>query len=252
MQTPARILRAQACDIDPALNDLTTREIAQRDYILKLGQALMARNGPHAMSFTSFAHAMKMAPTTLRKHYCDLDALLAAILRRHLKAIATALGALPRDTPDLPKARRQVFLEATSSGFAALSPAHHLFARYYHTLPADEREPIETTWFGLAELLAPGHGHRALALLDASLFSPAQVETMLAALAAPSAAAPPPEIQPKPEPEPEPQAQPQPQPQPITLRPATFLMPPGENRLCPRHPDDVYILPLADSAAAPP
>jgi AcrR family transcriptional regulator len=236
MQIPARILRAEACDLDPSLRDLTIAQEEQRDRIMAIAQTLMMRHGPHAISFTAFARALKIGPATLRRYFCDLDELLGVILTRHLMALSRAISEIPRDTPNLHAARRAAYVRATRAAFGALTGEHYLFTAYHHMLPPDQLEPLRDIHFSLANMLCPERPHEALALLEGPALDPAQIEAALAAIihAKPQPAAPPPVPQPEPA---DPEA-------PLILRSR------HENGLSAKHPDDVYILKPSGHAGA--
>jgi AcrR family transcriptional regulator len=126
MEIPHRILRAHALDLDPTLRDLTTRELERQERILKIAQSLFVRYGRHTITFRGLATAMKMATATLRKHYTCLDALLAALLHRHLQQITKAMGEVPQEAPNraqAPRRRRRLFRGARPLRLPARHPA---------------------------------------------------------------------------------------------------------------------------------
>src|SRR5271154_1899663 len=112
MNTPARILRAtaEAHHIRPAP---TPRQLAQENRIVAVAQTVMAEHGRHTITLTAMALALRIARSTLRHYFCDLDALLAEILHRHLHRLARALAEIPFDDPDLHRKRRAAYLAAT-------------------------------------------------------------------------------------------------------------------------------------------
>lgn len=253
MHTPARILQAHADDIDRSSRDLTTKELERRDLVLRIAEDLFARFGRHTITFTNLALAMRMAPGTLRRLFLDLDILFAEILRRHLFAIASAMGDVPHDAPDQAALRRAAYLKATRLPFGGLTKPHLLLVRDLAVLPEDLRESLESIRLSLGYNLAPGNPHGALALLDMPCFDAAQIEAMLAALPhQPS------EMQPAASPAPAepPLAELLPFKPPAAARPApkTAAAEPEaapDNFTWPeRHPDDVYIFPDARAAAA--
>jgi AcrR family transcriptional regulator len=185
MQTPARILRALADRRDPNPLILTERQRRREERILLLAQHLFATEGRTRISFTNMAIALRMATSTLRWHFADLEALLAAILHRHLQAVATHLAQIPQSTPGAEQLRRAAYLEYTRTGFGGLTEAHLLFVRDRHLLPDDELEPIESLRRSIGHLLAGQNGAEALLLLDAPHIDGARIELMLAALAPP-------------------------------------------------------------------
>lgn len=163
---------------------LSPKAEAQRSHILDAAEAVFAAHPRHTLTTTAIAEALRIAPRRLRYFFADPDALLAALLRRHLEMVISCLAALPAPTP--PRLRAQAYWLATRTG-ATLSVAHRLYCQLRHTLPADERPAIETLRQALAETL--GHGSPAiLDLLDQPWLTEAQLDAALAlAASAPTA-----------------------------------------------------------------
>jgi len=182
MQTNPRTLRAEADAFDRQLRFPTERDRQQRDHILTVAQALLARHGRHTISFTALAAALRMAPATLRRHFIDLDALLGDILGRHLLALSAALGEIPFDHPDRARQKRQAYFTYTRGAFGGLTEAHLLYTRDRHLLPDDILTSLELTRDGIGDLLAGPHAREALLLLDTPYIPLANIEAMLAAL----------------------------------------------------------------------
>src|ERR1700676_629281 len=109
MHTPARILRATA-ENHHGRPEPTARELAREERIVAVAQTVMADHGRHTVTLTNMALAVRMAPATLRHYFCDLDALLAEILHRHLTRLATAFGEIPYDDPEIHRKRRAAYL----------------------------------------------------------------------------------------------------------------------------------------------
>jgi len=198
MLIPARILRAHAMDVAPSLRDLTAREIQREELILTTAAHLLARFGAAAISFTNLAIAIKVAPSTLRKHFPDFPALLGEIMRRHLQTLVSAIAAVPRDAPDRRRLQRAAYIEATRF-LGAPTAAHLILVTHRTTLPDDERESVNAIRDQIGEILAGANGEAALNLLDCSCYDTAQIERMLIAafceperVAAPTEAPPPP------------------------------------------------------------
>ena len=182
MQTNPRTLRAEADAFDRQLRFPTERDRQQREHILTVAQALLARHGRHTISFTTLAAALRMAPATLRRHFIDLDALLGDILGRHLLALAAALGEIPFDHPDRARQKRAAYFTYTRGAFGGLTEAHLLYTRDRHLLPDDILTSLELTRDGLGDLLAGPNAREALLLLDTPYIPLANIEAMLAAL----------------------------------------------------------------------
>jgi AcrR family transcriptional regulator len=153
-----------------------------RTRILNGAQRLMANHGRGAIRLTDFALAMRMAPQTIRRHFVDLDCVLAQILHRHLMAIVRALGEIPRDAPNRASAHRSAYLAATRTLFGNPTEAHLLLIRDRHLLPPDLREPLEAHRAAIGEILAGPHATTALALLDTPELDATQIEAALTAI----------------------------------------------------------------------
>jgi len=203
MQTPLRILRRRAIEIDPAIADLTPRQQLRERLILAVATDLFARFGPYAISFTNLARSMKMAPATMRWHFADLHALLGEIMRRHLQALRTAIEAVPSGAPDRRRLQRAAYVNATREG-AGLTQVHHILTAYRTQLPDDERELVDALRDQLGLALGGAKGEAVLALLDFPQFGAEQIECMLQAAfrtSAPAEAPPAPGPQTAPTPE---------------------------------------------------
>jgi AcrR family transcriptional regulator len=189
-----RILRATANSLDRDPPSLTARQQAQQERILTLGQALFARYGYQSLNLANLALALSIGKATLRRHFVDLDALLAAILQRHLLQIAGALAAISPTAPDAAQQRRAAYIQATRAPFGGLNEAHLLLIRDRHLLPEDELTAIEETRATLGILLAGDAAEEAFTFLDAPSLQPAEIETLIAALiTARTSPAPPPQ-----------------------------------------------------------
>jgi AcrR family transcriptional regulator len=225
METPHRILRAHAEDLDPTLRDLTIREIGRQERIHKVAQSLFVRYGRHTITFRGLATAMKMATATLRKHYTCLDALLAALLHQHLMHISKAFGDVPHDAPNRPKALRAAYLAATRTGLGGFTEAHALFVMQRATLPPDLLESIEEIHLGLGARLGGPSALETLTFMDNPAVDAARIDAILATYEAPPA---------KPEPAPPPQ---------IRLATSnTIVIAKRGKGLIEHDPDDVFIV----------
>jgi AcrR family transcriptional regulator len=184
MRTPDRILRADAEKLERDPPDLTQRELEQYTRILAVTEGLMARHGIHTMTASGHAQALRMGPATLRRHFSDLDILLATLISRHQRKIAHALAQVPRDAPDRAQKLRAAYLAYTRADPGAVTDAHLLLVRDRHLLPEDLLTHIEQTRRNLGETLAPGHAEEALALLDMPALDAPCIEAALAAITA--------------------------------------------------------------------
>ena len=182
MNISARVLRASAADRIPSHPSLTLREREQREIIVHTGRTMMAQFGHHAIKMADFAAAIRLSPATIRRHFSDLDNLLATILREHLMQIVTAIGTITRTTPGRARACRAAYLDATRTGLGAPTEAHLLLIRDRHLLPADELASIEAIRDNIGEVLAGEHAELTLAMLDTPQIHPSRMEAALLAL----------------------------------------------------------------------
>jgi AcrR family transcriptional regulator len=142
MEINARILRAQVNKVAPP-PPLTPRQQARETRILTAAEHLLAQHGTENITYRLLAVALTLTTATLRWHFVDLHALLAEILRRHLKTIAEALQAIPANQPD---ARIAAYRAATHHQDGTPKDAHILLLRDRHLLPPDELDDIEPAY----------------------------------------------------------------------------------------------------------
>jgi AcrR family transcriptional regulator len=184
MPLPLRIIRTTALEFDPRPRAFSPREQERHDRILQTATGVMARHGRNEITFSAFAGAMRLDRQALRFHFADLDALLADILHRHLRALSAALGNIPAGTTDRPRAWRAAWRAYTRTAFGGLTDPHLLLVRDRHLLPDDLRPGIEATLQPLVQLLAGRDRHltpdEILAILDNPDLTPEEVEVQLA------------------------------------------------------------------------
>jgi hypothetical protein len=98
MNTPSRILRATVENRHkrPAP---TIRELEREDRFIAGAQTAFAEHGRHKVTLTSMATRPAHLRAMLRHCFCDLDALLAEILHRHLTSLARPSAKSPTTTP---------------------------------------------------------------------------------------------------------------------------------------------------------
>jgi AcrR family transcriptional regulator len=192
MNTPARILRATA-ERHHRRPEPTPRQLASEDRILAVARTVMAEHGRDTITLAGMALALRIAASTLRHYFCDLDALLSEILCRHLQRLAYALGDVPHDAPDRLPRMRAAYLAHTRTIQGGFTEAHLLLVRDRHLLPGDLLPRIEALRHDLGDILAYGHAEEVLALLDDRELNAPAIEARLAAITAPAppAAAPP-------------------------------------------------------------
>jgi AcrR family transcriptional regulator len=169
MLTSPRILRADAQRFEPALCQLTPRQQARHDRILRVSRYLFARYSRATLTFGTLATALRIGAGTLRFHFVDLDALLACLLRTHLENIAAGLAEIPANAPDRGRKLRAAYIAATRSADGALTSDHIILLRDRALLPLDEAEPIEQLRAEIAETLAGDLGPATIAMLDMDL-----------------------------------------------------------------------------------
>ena len=201
MPTPTRLLRATADALPGRSNTLSERQRARQEDILAVGLGIMVQHGRVALTMGRFAAAARMSASTIRRHFVDLDSILAELLSRHLLDVFTALGRVPEDAPNRKAALRAAYLKTTRNGFGAHTAAHTLLLRERHTLPPDLAAPLEQIVTSLGEILAGPHAEAAMALLDRPGLKTQDIEAMLACLdAKPTQTRPaiPPPLRPKP------------------------------------------------------
>jgi AcrR family transcriptional regulator len=203
--TPDRILRAKAQSRDPSHFALTERQRQRHERVIAISQYLIAEEGRHNINFRGLARALRMTPATLRFHFVDMEALLAEIIRRHLRLLAAALGTYEPTDPERHQKRRATYLAYTRTPLGGLTEAHLILVRDRHTLPDDERISIDMMRQGLGALLGGEIPEETLLLLDAPFLDAPAIEARLA---------PPPLHAPKPLPQIMQPQQPVPQPEP--------------------------------------
>jgi AcrR family transcriptional regulator len=159
---------------------LTDKQREREERILAATQTLMATFSRDALTMGKLAIALRMGTGTIRRHFADIDSILAEILLRHLTAVAKAIGNIPRDDPNRRAAQRAAYIEATRTGWGGLSEAHLLLIRERHTLPDDLAKPVEDMRQLIGETLAGENAAIALALLDTPELAAPQIEAMLA------------------------------------------------------------------------
>ncbi len=181
MPTEARHIRILLDDLSPPRHR-TTRELDQEARIITAATAAFARFGRSHITLANFAAGLRLSPATIRRHFPDLHTLLAEILRRHLLAIATAIGDA-NPNPLAPHAGRQAaYIAATRNGFGAPTAPHILLLRDRHTLPEDLAEPIDQLRLQIGDLLAGPRADLALAILDEPTCPEPEALTLLATL----------------------------------------------------------------------
>jgi AcrR family transcriptional regulator len=189
MEATARQIRAIAQNI-PSTPEfpVTERDCKRHENIVECGRAALAEFGLRHIRITRFAIGLRMALSTVRRHFTDFDELLAEICRRHLQAIAKAFGDIDPEAPDPARARRAAYIAHTRGPHGGLTQDHLLLTRDSPLLPPDELETIEATRRMLATNLAGPNcdcPEKILSLLDNPAFDLAEIEALIANLAPP-------------------------------------------------------------------
>src|SRR5271156_5304234 len=184
MNTPARILRTTVENHHKRPTP-TAAQLAREERIVAGAQTAFAEHGRQRVTLTSMALALRIARSTLRHYFCDLDALLAEIIHRHLHRLARALAEIPFDDPDLHQKRRAIYLAATRTPLGGLNEAHLLLVRDRHLLPEDLLPAVEAHRISIGLLVAGPQAEQALPLLDAPAWTAETIDAALAALAPP-------------------------------------------------------------------
>jgi AcrR family transcriptional regulator len=179
MNTQLRTSRTILQNAGRPAPELTTRQRETRERILTYAQTLMAAVGTLTLKFSTVAAAVYVAPSTLRRHFADLDTLLTALIVRHLDAILAALTEIPNTDPDRDAKRRSAYLAATRTQSGALAEAHLLLVRDRHFLPPEERDHIEAYHHQIGTLLAGDRAHLIFPILDNPCATPEEIEALL-------------------------------------------------------------------------
>jgi AcrR family transcriptional regulator len=181
MQTPPRLLRAHADKVAAPRSSLAERRRERAEYIIEATQSLMATFIGDVITIGNLALALRTTPVAIRRHFADMDTILAEILVRHLTAVLRAIGEIPHDHPDRAPAQRAAYIAATRTAKGEFSEPHLLLIRKLHTLPKALAKPIEDMRKTIGEMLGGEQAHVALILLDTPGLPAWRVEDMLAA-----------------------------------------------------------------------
>jgi hypothetical protein len=126
--------------------------------------------------FRGLARALRMTIAALGFHFVDMGALLAEIIRRHLRLLAAALATYEPSDPERHEKRRAAYLAYTQTPLGGLTEAHLILVRDCHSLPDDERTSIDMMRLGLGELLGGDLPEETLLLLDVPFLDAAAIE----------------------------------------------------------------------------
>jgi len=182
---PIRILRAQVETLIDLRATWRPAQFEREKAILRLATAMIATHGMANVTLPGLARAMAISTNTFRRYFVDLEALVGAILRRHLEALYEALAEIPANTPNIAAARRQKWLQLTRTENGDFTDAHKIFVLDRHLLPADILPALEELYAEHgSEIAAPATAGQALAVIDQAFTTQASVEAALTASAA--------------------------------------------------------------------
>ncbi|HTZ70807.1 MAG TPA: TetR/AcrR family transcriptional regulator [Acetobacteraceae bacterium] len=193
MKTPLRILRAVVEAIDHARPPLTKRACARRDRIIANATTMIARFTLLGVTMSGIAAALGIGAGSIRRFFPDIFCIVADIIERDLRNISDALAAVPPDAENRPLLLAQAYWRVTRDNVGAFTEAHRITVRDRQFLPEDLREKLERSRLALGDIIAPGRGHKILAMLDTEEYEPQDLEALFPALprqAAPQTAKP--------------------------------------------------------------
>jgi AcrR family transcriptional regulator len=190
MHITPRLLRTEAQRLPINARILSEKEVAREARILATAQCLMVRFSRSALGMAGLAAALGIAPATIRRHFLDVDSILAEILIRHLLAVCQAIGQVAADHPGRHAALRAAYLAATRTAGGEPAEAHLLLLRERHTLPPDLAEQVDSLRKDIGDALAGPNGPKVLSLLDNTELHAQEIASLLGASAHPCPALP--------------------------------------------------------------
>ncbi len=179
MQTPSRLHRAHM-DNRPHRPPLSDKQREREERIIFATQTLMASFPGDHFTIGKLAIALRMAPATIRRHFADIESILAEILFRHVLDIAKAMSKIPHDAPNRQALQRAAYMQATRTQWGGFTEPHQLLIGKRNILPDDLATPIEQQRQLIGEALAGEHADTAFTLLDAPHLQAHDIEAMLA------------------------------------------------------------------------
>jgi AcrR family transcriptional regulator len=165
METPLRILRARADDLLPPAAP-SKRQLATRNRILVVAEALFGEYGYENFTPRLLADALTMEPRTLHRYFADLEVLLAAILLAHLQKLTNIFAQIPPGTENRGRQWREAYVAATHTTFGEITNTHALLLKHLHTLPEDLAPVIQQMHAVLTLNLASTLGEEIMQQLD--------------------------------------------------------------------------------------
>ncbi len=179
---PPRLIRATVqARINPN-QTRTARDQQRREQILDAALALLTTHPRHTITLATLAMGMIVSPATIRRHFLDIDSIIANILQNHLRAIIKTIGEIPADCEDLPRKRRKAYLAATRNFWGNFTDTHALLLREAQCLPEDLASAISQMRVSIGYTLGGERGHDMLQMLDTAWQNHALIEPMCAAI----------------------------------------------------------------------
>ncbi len=177
-----RLIRAT---IQARINPNTTRtarDQQRRDQILDAALGLLISHPRHTVTIASLAMGMIVSPATIRRHFLDIDSIVAEILQNHLIAIIKTIGEVSADCDNIPRKRRQAYLTATRTAWGHFTDTHALLLREAQSLPEDLASAINQMRVSIGYTLGGERGYDILQMLDTAWQNHALIEPMCAAI----------------------------------------------------------------------
>ena len=185
MLIPTRILSEKLHGFTKSRRPVGVLDGERHQDFLDAAVVAFASYGRPAITFKSLATALFVSQALLRRHFVDLDCLLAEIIDRHLRTLIKLVSDIPPNDPDCFALRRAAYFRHTRGDLGGLAHAHAIMVRDRHTLPLDMLDAIEATRLVLGDILAGPDGDEALALLYSPRADLVRIETALSALRRP-------------------------------------------------------------------
>ena len=181
---PPRLTRATVQSRINPNNTRTARDQHRRDQILQAALALLATQPRHAITIATLATGMIISAATIRRHFLDIDSIVAEILQNHLCAIIKTIGEIPADCENLWQKRRKAYLAATRTPWGNFTDTHHVLLREAQSLPEDLASAISQMRVSIGYTLAGDRGRDMLQMLDTAWANHALIEPFCAAIEA--------------------------------------------------------------------
>jgi AcrR family transcriptional regulator len=185
MHIPSRLIRDKLKRFTNARRPEGILDLERRAQYLDAAETIFAEYGRPAITLRNLAEGLYISPSTLRRHFADLDQLLADLIIRHLNRLNAILAAIDTNAPDHMEQRRAAYFANTRNPTGGYTDAHAITLRDRATLPADLAEGIETLRIAIGYALGGNNNNEALALLDSPMANLVKIEIVMQALAQP-------------------------------------------------------------------